>query len=209
MIVLQIDVDGVAIHPPERDPPVSAGAPVNQAVRTAPLPHPCRRLRHRRQQLNERPLDRRLARGRDDLLAEEVGDVEHVDHALAEGRNVRGGDDEIKLGERSRHFQRRYRLDLFTERLLGAMKIVSLLEIEPEIGTVSTQLPQPQSHARSHRLPFLKNVVKRLTRHAEQLGDLSLRTIERRQNIHAQKLAGMHGWQAALRGLLGHGGCPQ
>ena len=36
------------------------------------------------------------------------------------------------------------------------MQIVSLLQIEPEIGTVSAQLAEPQRHAGGDRLLFLQ-----------------------------------------------------
>src|SRR5262245_28470842 len=55
-----------------------------------------------REQRNQRALDRGLARRRTDLRAHQVRDVEHVDHALAERRNVRGCDIEIELRERRR-----------------------------------------------------------------------------------------------------------
>src|ERR1700716_3029930 len=109
----------------------------------------------------------------------------------------------------SSHLQCRNGLDLLSKLLLGALKVVPLLQIEPEIGTVSAQLPEPQCHDRRYRLPFLENVVERLPRHAEQFGYLRLRPMERRQNLLAQKFAGMHGRQAAFRELLGHRTCPQ
>jgi len=40
-------------------------------------------------------------------------------------------------------FQGRNFLDLLSEFLLRPMQIVPLLQIEPEIGTVSAQLPEP------------------------------------------------------------------
>jgi len=57
--------------------------------------------------------------------------------------------------------------------------------------------------------PGFPKTLRRKTRHAEQPGDLSLRPIQRRQNLLAQKFAGMHRRQATLRELLGHGTCPQ
>jgi hypothetical protein len=66
-------------------------------------------------------------------------------------------------------FQRRNVLDLVAELPLGLLQIISLLQIEPEIGTVATQLAEPQRHDRRDRLLFPQDVIKRLTRHAEQL----------------------------------------
>src|SRR6516225_489240 len=61
---------------------------------------PLLNLRRRgREQSNERALDGRLPRRRGDLRPEQIGDVEHVDHALAEGRHVGGGDVEGKPGQ--------------------------------------------------------------------------------------------------------------
>src|SRR6266699_6972619 len=107
------------------------------------------------------------------------------------------------------HFQCRNGLDLRSEFLLGALQIVALLQIEPKVGAVSAQLTEPQSHNWRHWLPFLKNVIERLTRNAEQLGYLRLGPIKRRQNLPAHKFAGMHGRQAALRELLSHRIGPQ
>ena len=55
-----------------------------------------------REQREQRPLDRRLPGRRRDFGAEQVGDVEHVDHALAEGRDMGRGDVQIELGQRGR-----------------------------------------------------------------------------------------------------------
>jgi hypothetical protein len=60
-----------------------------------------------------------------------------------------------------------------------------------------------------HWLLFLKDVIKRLTRDAEQPGDLRLWPMKCRQNLLAQKFAGMHGRQAGLRELLRHRISPQ
>ena len=60
----------------------------------------CGRLLGRREQLQQRALDRHLARRRGDLRAEQVGHVEHVDHALAERRDMRRGDVEAELRQR-------------------------------------------------------------------------------------------------------------
>jgi hypothetical protein len=48
-----------------------------------------------------------------------------------------------RLADCSSLFQCRNRLDLLSELLPGAFKVVPLLQIEPEIGTVSAQLPEP------------------------------------------------------------------
>ena len=48
-----------------------------------------------------------------------------------------------RLAGCSSHFQCRNRLDLLSELLLGAFKVVPLLQIEPQIGAVSAQLPEP------------------------------------------------------------------
>src|SRR6266700_8215218 len=67
-------------------------------------PHRHRLLRRRllgcAEQRQQRTLDRGLPRRRGDLGAKEISYVEHVDHALAEGRHMRGGDVEVELGER-------------------------------------------------------------------------------------------------------------
>ena len=99
--------------------------------------------------------------------------------------------------------------DRIFKLLLGALQIVALLQIEPEVGTVSAQLAEPQCHDRGYRLLLVENVIESLTRHTEQLGDLRLGPIKRRQNLLAQKFAGVHGRQAALRELLGDRACPQ
>src|SRR3974390_2585916 len=104
----------------------------------------------------------------------------------------------------SYHLQGRNSVDLLSKRLLGPLQVVALLQIEPQVRTISAQLPEPQRHHRCYWLLFLKDVIERLTRYAEQLGDLRLGAIQRRQNLFAQKFAGMHGRQAALRELLGH-----
>src|SRR6266481_8867471 len=101
-------------------------------------------------------------------------------------------------------FQCRNFLDRLSEFLLRLVQIVSLLQIEPEIRTISAQLPEPQGHGRGDRLLFRENIIKRLTRHAEQFGDLRLGPIKRRQNLLAKKFAGMHRRQASLRELPGH-----
>src|SRR6266700_71660 len=51
-----------------------------------------------------------------------------------------------RLADGSSHLQCRNGLDLLAKLLLGALKVVPLLQIEPEIGTVSAQLPEPQCH---------------------------------------------------------------
>jgi hypothetical protein len=56
-------------------------------------------------------------------------------------------------------FQGRNGVDLLSELLFGAQQIVALLQIEPQIGTVSAQLPKPQCHGRRDRLPFLEDVI--------------------------------------------------
>src|SRR3984957_20858335 len=58
------------------------------------------RLRAAREHRDQRALDRRVARRREDLRPEQIGHVEHVDRALAEGRDVRRGDVEVELGQR-------------------------------------------------------------------------------------------------------------
>src|SRR5713101_9153002 len=122
------------------------------------------------------------------------------------GKSVDGEVQQILAFRRllSGDLQRRNFLDRLSEFLLRVMQIVPLLQIEPEIRTISAQLPEPQCHGRGDRLLFRENIIKRLTRHAEQLGDLRLGPIKRRQNLLAKKFAGMHGWQAALRELSGH-----
>src|ERR1700683_3318846 len=51
-------------------------------------------------QVDRRALDRGLPRRRRDLGTEQVGDVEHVAGALAEGRDMGGGDVEVELRNR-------------------------------------------------------------------------------------------------------------
>jgi hypothetical protein len=65
-------------------------------------------------------------------------------HARTDRRFYDNRDSSIWSGHPgSRHFECWNGLDLLSELLLGAMQIVPLLQIEPEIGTVSTQLPKP------------------------------------------------------------------
>src|SRR3954454_24843660 len=52
------------------------------------------------EQVDQRALDRDLAGWRGDLGAEQVGDVEHVAGALAEGGDMRRGDVEVELRDR-------------------------------------------------------------------------------------------------------------
>src|SRR5229473_8282217 len=52
------------------------------------------------EQMDQRALDRGLPRRRVDLGAEQVGDVEYVAGALAEGRDMGGGDVEVEFGNR-------------------------------------------------------------------------------------------------------------
>src|ERR1700704_2197931 len=62
-----------------------------------------RRLRDRffvGEQMDQRALDRGLPGRRVDLRAEQVGDVEHVAGALAEGRDMGGGNVEVELRDR-------------------------------------------------------------------------------------------------------------
>jgi len=54
--------------------------------------------------------------------------------------------------------------DRVSELLLRVVQIVPLLQIEPEIRTISAQLPKPQGHARGDRLLFREDIIKRLTR---------------------------------------------
>src|ERR1700737_2733236 len=96
-------------------------------------------------------------------------------------------------------------LELLPKLQFRLMQVVALLQTEPEIGTVAAQLTKPQRHAGGDRLLFLPHIVKRLTRNAEQLGDLRLGPIERRQNLLAKEFSGMHRRQAALWELSGHG----
>src|SRR5579872_5389177 len=79
----------------------------------------------------------------------------------------------------SRDLQRRNFPDLLAEFLLRLMQVVALLQIEPEIGSVSAQFPESQCHRWRYRLPFFQDIVERLARYAEQLGDLRLGPIER------------------------------
>ena len=66
------------------------------------------------------------------------------------------------------------------------MQIVSPLQIEPEIGAIAAQLPEAQGHDRRYRLVFLEQVIKRLARDTEELRNLGLRSVERRQNLFAE-----------------------
>src|SRR5438445_1822977 len=52
------------------------------------------------EQMNQRALDRGLPGRRVDLGAEQVGDVEHVARAFAEGRDMGGGNVEVELRDR-------------------------------------------------------------------------------------------------------------
>ncbi len=56
------------------------------------------------QQMDQRALDRGLSRRRVDLRAEQIGDVEHVAGALAEGRDMGRGDIEVELRDRGGQF---------------------------------------------------------------------------------------------------------
>ena len=60
--------------------------------------------------------------------------------------------------------KRRNFLDRLAKFLLRVVQIVPLLQIEPEIRTISTQLSEPQRHARGDRLLFREDIIKRLTR---------------------------------------------
>src|SRR5713226_9913434 len=52
------------------------------------------------EQMDQRALDRGLPRRRVDLGAEQVGDIKHVAGALAEGRDMGGGDVEVEFRDR-------------------------------------------------------------------------------------------------------------
>src|ERR1700681_2851387 len=52
------------------------------------------------EQVEQRALDRGLPRRRVDLRTEQVGDVKHVAGALAEGRDMGGGDVEVEFRNR-------------------------------------------------------------------------------------------------------------
>src|SRR4051794_12962327 len=54
------------------------------------------------EQMNQRALDRGLPGRRVDLGAEQVGDIEHVAGAFAEGRDMGGGNVEVELRDRGR-----------------------------------------------------------------------------------------------------------
>ena len=54
------------------------------------------------EQVKQRALDRGLPGRRADLGAEQVGDVEHVAGAFAEGRDMGGGNVEVELRDRGR-----------------------------------------------------------------------------------------------------------
>jgi len=56
-----------------------------------------------------------------------------------------------------RDFQRGNSIDFLAKRLLGPLQIESLLQIEPQVRTVSAQFSQPQGHDRCDRLLLLKN----------------------------------------------------
>ncbi len=62
-------------------------------------PYRARELRRGQQQLDQRALDRRLAGRLVDLRADQIRDVEHVDHALAERRHMGRGDVEPEPGD--------------------------------------------------------------------------------------------------------------
>jgi hypothetical protein len=87
------------------------------------------------------------------------------------------------------------------------MQIVTLLQIEPQIGPVAAQFPS--RNAMPGVTGCSQDIVKRLTRNAEQSGDIRLGPNERRQNFLAEKLTGMHRRQSTLRGLSGHLRRPQ
>jgi hypothetical protein len=48
--------------------------------------------------------------------------------------------------------------------LLGPLQIVALLQIEPQVRTISAQLPEPQSHHRCYRLLLAYSEVARCGR---------------------------------------------
>src|ERR1700722_12483344 len=54
--------------------------------------------------MKERTADSGLSRRRRNLRAQEIGDVEHVAGALAEGRDMGGSDIEVELRDRRRQF---------------------------------------------------------------------------------------------------------
>src|SRR3982750_1993679 len=78
--------------------------------RLFPLVDGCRsrrRLRHgvlAGEQMDQRALDRGLPGRRVDLGAEQIGDIEHVAGAFAEGRDMRRGDIEVEFRDRRGQF---------------------------------------------------------------------------------------------------------
>src|ERR1700756_2794473 len=61
-------------------------------LRSPSSPYRARGLLRRAQELDQRALDRRLARRLVDLRADQIRDVEHVDHPLPERRHMGRGD---------------------------------------------------------------------------------------------------------------------
>ncbi len=83
-------------------------------------------------------------------------------------------------------------LDLARKFSLGNHKIISALEIDPQIRTVAAQLAESQRHPGRRRLLLSDNVIEGLPRDAEQARNLGLGFAERRQDVLAEHLTGMH-----------------
>jgi predicted RNase H-like HicB family nuclease len=97
----------------------------------------------------------------------------------------------------SRRCQRRNLLDLLRQLALRPGKIVALLQGKPQVGAIAAQLADAHRHGRRDRLVLREDVVERLARYAQELGDLRLRALERRQDVLPQQFARVHRIEAA------------
>lgn len=83
--------------------------------------------------MQQRALDRGLPGRRGDLGAEQVGDIEHVAGALAEGRDMRRGDVEVELRGRGGQL-----VEQAGEVEAGDLDCESTLNIDPALSRFPT-----------------------------------------------------------------------
>src|ERR1051325_4571574 len=99
---------------------------------------------------------------------------------------------------------RRDLCELLPELLLGKVKVVTALQIDPDIGTVPEQLAEAQGHSWRNRLPFTQDIEQRLTGNAEQAGDFGLAFAQRRKDLLTKHFPGMHGPQPLQKRIHCH-----
>jgi hypothetical protein len=81
--------------------------------------------------------------------------------------------------------------------LFRVPRIVCRLHPRPDTRAVAKKLAEPNRDSRRHRLSFLQDVVKMLTRNPEQPGDFRLGTTGGRYDFIAKQRTGMS-WAAVL-----------